>query len=105
MVCAIEGRSNQGTYFDRVKPAESGECDEKHQSACDPFCEWVTFGGNRAVLRDRAKFCRAGHSLRRGVVQEVAIVRPRRVASANQGSVGLARERDKVTASAYVSIH
>lgn len=51
---AIENRSNKRTYFDRVEPAESCECDEKHQSACDPFCEWVTFGGNRAVLRDRA---------------------------------------------------
>ena len=46
------GGAGQQPYLDRVEPAESREGDEKNKSTCNPFCEWVTFGGN--ALRNRA---------------------------------------------------
>ena len=59
-----ESRSNKKRYFDCVEPAERCEGDEKNQSACNPFCEWVTFGRDN-ILRNSAWLCRrASHRLR-----------------------------------------
>ena len=59
-----ESKSNKEQYFDCVEPAERCEGDEKNQSACNPFCEWVTFGRDNN-LRNSAWLCRrAGHCLR-----------------------------------------
>ena len=61
---AKEAGGKKQPYFDRVEPAESRKGDEKNDCPCNPFCEWVTFGGNNptgAGLRSRARLCRAGH--------------------------------------------
>jgi hypothetical protein len=67
-------------YFDCVEPAERCEGDEKNQSACNPFCEWVTFGRN-TTLRNSVWFCRrAGHRLSRTVDVVRLWLKSRRVA-------------------------